>query len=1235
MSIPLSPAQREAVAHGGSSLLVSASAGSGKTRVLVERCLALVCGADPRCALDSLLVVTFTRAAAGELRARLAEGLRAAAQRAAPGPQRRRLLRQQGLLDSADIGTIDAWCGRVVREHFWQADVDPAFRVLSETEDVLLREQTLDSLLEWIYLAEDDLARDARRWLERNPRPDDGFLRRMIALLNDYRQHVTSPDDWMERQLVATRGEPAELRRRAAEIVAQSVVAECALQAEQLDALSGRVPRGAAARLGEYRDALATWPASLEAPDALASVLAQIGAFKLTVRGLREPDKEWVEEVRARWLARLQRISGCELAAALLDRAPAAAELVHLALRLEHAYQERLSEAKRVRSALSFADVQHAALKLLGVPDGRGGWEPTALARVLQRRYEHVLVDEFQDVSPVQGALLDLVSRRAPERSNAFLVGDVKQCIYAFRQAEPRLFLDHLRAFEADPECGRVQRLTENYRTHADLLAVLNVIFHGLFDERLGGAAFTPAERLTACREELSNPALDGRARIALHVLEASRSQRAEEADEDDPTQLLSQQVEREAALAAESIRAMVAGGVMIHQMVDGRATLAPLRYGDVVILLRSAKVKAGQVAAVLRAAGVPAVAAGRERVLDTVEVRDLRDVLALLVNRRRDVELAAYLRGPLGGLNEVDLLAIRRSRPEGAFWAAVEAGAVADSGLRGRVAEALDRIDCWRVAARELDVGALLRQVVRESGLELFAAALPGGKQRVAMLRAFLSLAGEFARRDGGDPGAFVEHLDALDRQQVAAAATVGEDVVRVMTIHAAKGLEFPVVYLLHAGAAFSTGVQWTPLRCDEALGVGIRFHDYELGEELRSAAFHVAERRAAQRDLDEELRLLYVAVTRARDRLIVVGHSSPGRWEQLRTRYGAGGAGPELMARLTAPSALEWLLMSVAAAGLYAPSAGPARVEVDVRSSNDVDVPRPAAGAAAPVAPSEAEPIDWSQADESWLAEAVRLLQPLDLVRARQPAVVSVSALRLQAAGETHQDRDRRHAPAGLAGPGWADGAAGDAREVGVAVHAFLQHADLASLHAESKLRGECERLVAAGLLTPRQAESLPMPDLAWFGGSDEGRWLAAHAAACRREVPFVYALPFDGSEQVMVRGVIDCLVEAEQGLVLLDYKTDRVYPSHPRRIPDSLFALPDVEDELRARIEAYRLQIYVYGSAARALFARPVWQLMLVFLRARRIEHVPPTDTVLESLMVPAWRRDATARKGLSAI
>ncbi len=1201
----LTPLQQAAVAAPAGDALVSASAGTGKTSVLSQRVLHLLCDARPTTALDRMLIVTFTRAAAAELRERIAamiaRRIEALSGRGdgASAALRRALRAQEALLDKAEIGTIDSWCFRVLREHFAAAGVDPAFRILPPADAAILRRDERQRLDDWLHVADDPLAVAAREWIDALPRPTEEPLGDLVEQLSRFREQLPDPAAWTAAVLARCHvGSNAEERATLirAEACATLQEALAATLREQSDGLADHPDFSA------YVLKLREWLTALERGDGLKIVAQSIGATKPAGLGPSQgSSKRLFDRLFQR---RLREAFAEEEIDRILAYSPGAAWRVETLIRLTDRYDEALRRAKQRRAAWEFGDVLQFTYRLLTTAD-------SPVAAALRERYEHVLVDEYQDTSRLQAELFRAIARTSP--GNRFLVGDVKQSIYGFRRADPAGFASVAAELAQSPARGRVYPLTDSFRTHAALLAPLNRLFAALFHPTFGGLAYDASHHLTSGLSSLPNPTLDDSPRVAIHVV-AERNQRGDdEQTEAEDNEL--ERIELEARVAAERIRGLLASGAMVRDRdATGAAALRPLQTGDVAILLRSAHVQAAQVAGMLRAEGLAAVAGAGDHLMRCLEVRDVVAALRLTLNRRDDLSLAAYLRGPMVGMNEAALLSIRTAFPHGAYADAVSA--FAETGPEGEtrtlLRAGLRRIDAWRVANRTRSASELIRTIRAEAGGDIFALAQPDGRNRLSQLEALSSFADETPQAGVSE---FLERLTALsDSEQLKIGpAAEKSDAVRVLTIHAAKGLEWPVVFLLGAGASFDRRPQAGDLRLHETLGAALTTADVPTRAKWKQPLFDVIRRRQQHAEREEELRIFYVAATRARERLEIIGHSNAEAWEAAVAAHAldepARSVHPFLVE--SAASVMEWVRLAVEAGALR--DSAKRLIELCIRSDS-ARSPESIAVEASNADRSENVPAAISVEERAAAESQWRAIEAAESYRCRaRPAAVSVSALKSRTHAERTIDGPARRLveeqrrsqilqeflarPSFMspmtdneAAPAGARRALPDGRDVGNAHHRFLRLCDLRRIHSRAAIEEQAAQFLREGRLSPAEAALIDPEALAWLGESEIGRRLAAEAEAVSREMPFVFALPVKADQSdraaTLLRGVIDCLISGPSGLTIIDYKTDR-------------FRSPD---DRTTRIASYSTQLQLYSAAAEAVFGAKVVARVLVFLMER---------------------------------
>lgn len=1174
--------QQAIINHAAGALLVTASAGTGKTATLTERCLSLVRGGA---SIDRMLIVTFTISAADELRARISQALRSA-RRATDDPAAREMLRrQEGLVEIAQIGTIDAWCGRVLRDNFERAGIDPNWRIMPPEEATVVRRETIDDVMAWVLSADDPLAEAGRDWVAALRRPLATPLAANVLGLNYFRERLARPEVWLaEARRTATQATPALVAEEQARLTAF--------------ALGELAPVIAALAVMRRENASDAWwfdsaIGHLEAAQSLlkngATLYQAISAWDQVSKPRRNASPAIHFAYSAIDKRIIKRLLGTKIGKTLRFASLLARRRLTL-IDLEARFEAQLAQTKKGLAAYEFGDVLRMTLRMLA--DYRGGEArpaPSDLARRIAVQFDHILIDEYQDTNPVQHELFRLVSRGG---ANLCMVGDVKQSIFGFRAAEPAQFSAVRADIEQGTLAGCVRPLTDSFRSHDRLVRAINTMFAPLFDLAFGGVNYDETQALRAMRVEIPNPTLDGDPRLELLLVEEIKKRdRAPAEGQSDDDDADASCVELQGRLIAAEIHALRERGVMVPDREGG---LRPLAWRDIVVLSRVAQNVAAPLAAAMRDCGVPAIASGRESLFESIEVMDVRNVLALLVSGRREKELLAYLRSPLVELDTRKLIEIRSIRPRGSFADAVstyvEDGA--DGSLRAQLSAALKRVDAWRQLCRTADVPTVVRAIIRDGGIEEFALGRPSGPYRAAVLRAFEALADQCAAAGQG-MAEFVEFVDAMESEKKPPSATgvVADDAVRIMTIHVAKGLEFPIVFLAESGREFHPITAKGPLAHAEH-GLGLRIQDATERITAQNAACYAAKRATEERERQEDLRLLYVAATRAREKLYIVGAIERKRFDEARVLYQSAASAPSLLARQQTGSMLGWVLMTGFSPKMTV-GMPPLSRGAQLLKEQEV-LERAAARQSAGGAPVAAESAALTPEDERWVHVArARLTARIDESLARRPAALSVSVVKQSArpaAAKKTEHAVRLKTPVTLAR---SAAPADDGLAFGSATHRFLEHMRPTCLKSAAEIEAEARRLVGRGVLSAEDAGLVRPEDVAWFGATSEGGLLIQHADALLRETPFVLTDPRRPHDAPLLRGVIDCLVPTPDGLTLIDYKTDR--------IPN--------EETWQARVAAYSIQARLYAIAAQRLLDRPVRRAVIVFLSVRRCHEVDP--------------------------
>ena len=1162
-TIKFTPQQSRAIDHSGSALLVSAAAGSGKTAVLVERAVRILCREEDPVDADRLLIVTFTRAAAASLRAKLAQRLSA---ELAKRPGSGHLRRQRMLLQRAPICTIDSYCLQLLKTHFSALDIPADFTTADGPQLAQLRRQALADALENAYNDPDfcafaDLYGKGR---------SDAMASRVVEQLHDFLSSMPRPEKVLEAfcaqweedaPLDATRwGQTLRTEARRAALCARELAAQNLEDLENdpaIDEAYRPALESDEAAVDALLDAIDAqpWDAMCEASRALsyARLKAVRGHSSETMTRIKER-RDLLKDT----LKRLQEtIFLCSEEEFLQDRRTAA-PLVRALVRAEREFNQRFYRAKLEEKMLEFSDVEQLALQLLQNEDGT----PTPLAAQLSEEFYQVMVDEYQDTNALQDTLYHCLAK--PDGSNLFFVGDLKQSIYRFRQADPTIFQQKLDRFVEYGQPGPQKLfLDANFRSAPGVIGGVNAIFTPLMSRKLGGVDYGPGERLVPGLGELEN--YGGYAGDCEFRL------------------VQSERPAGDAEYIARRIRQLMdpASGFAVR----GETGPRPPRYEDFCILLRSRGAFADY-AARLESEGIPVYVDRAENLLDAPEIRPVASLLRVLDNPAQDVHLAAVMLSGMGGFTPDDLVALRLGRKNGSFYGAVMASEDEKVKAFGQWLRTL------RQLSQTMPVDRLMEEIFARTGCLAAAGAMPDGSARRENLRQFAA----FAAGCGGHGLAGV--VRAMD------AALAGEGVpgpeqgqsrpgcVTIMTVHRSKGLEFPVVFAADLGREFNKEDLRAAAVFHPQLGIGLTLRAGQGGTYV-TAPYRAVQSALAQEGLSEEMRVLYVAFTRARDKLVMTMPTKNALKlaQKMALRIFSGAPEPYLLEHCASRG--EWVMQAVMAHPQAQSFCRQLEVEVMPQplasereladrftvslEADEVSEPAPAC----PVHLPEAAP---DEALACALREHFAWQYPNEALT-RVPAKVSVTALTHEAAEPT------------LERPGFLYKEGLTAAEKGTALHAFLQHADLAAAAADPE--GEARRQVEAKLLDESLYEKMDFSRLRqFFAGSLFARMQSAQKIL--REYEFITARPAAdaavdktgdyGQAQVLVQGVADVILEFDDHLELVDYKTDR------NKTPDQFIA-------------AYRSQLLLYAAAIRRRFEKPLTKLTLYsFSLGREIDVQP---------------------------
>ncbi|MGN6555479.1 MAG: helicase-exonuclease AddAB subunit AddA [Verrucomicrobiota bacterium] len=1194
----LTSVQQTAITARG-NVLVVAGARTRKTSTLVQRCMALL---ESGCSLENILMVTFTEAAAVEMRGRIREALQAQAialEISGQEPERANHLQKQvALLDTALISTLHGFCLQLVREHFYELGIDPDISVLDEQQARPLIQQILDSLFERHYGGETPRDRGVQKLVRVAGRGSDERHSALILKLHRYVQSLAAPEQWIEaQQRLFSQAEPTQWR----EWFIEGVVSWRALWKPLLTQFTGTAAVDLAL-------------AALRGVAENSSFLAMVEAIQ-NVRAA-DDDKNWPRGSKGKIRKQLEKFfDEAEFLVSLTPREandPLAEdwELVRhdllTLLELTREFSAEFSRMKRESGGVDFADLEQFALRILRDPQS-GALTEAALR--WQQQFEHVFVDEYQDINAAQDAILSALSRTGAA-ANRFLVGDVKQSIYRFRLADPTIFRGYEKLwFQDDPHSQRLS-LADNFRSRKGILDFINPLFRALMRDEIGGVVY---EELNfgnpAGRAELALS--EGDPRVELHLIARADPDLAAEANGEtdaqpqDVADLLV--TEREARLVGLRLLELKQQQHAIWDKAEKR--FRPVTWGDMAILLRSPASRVEAFAKEFASLGIP-LAAARGGFFESTEISDLVCLLKLLDNPLQDISLLAVLRSPLVGMSLPELGEIRaRENPESRskfFWLAArqfhQCGleSITQNGDRAVSAwRKLDRffqqLQRWRERLRHSSLSHCLETALTETHYEILLRAKPRGEQQLANVRGLLDLAREYDPYQRQGLFRFLQFIQAQEEAAVEVEpAPASGEAVHLTSIHRSKGLEFPVVVLAGMGWQFNSRDLHEAILLDEKFGLCPKVSPPDSEGRYPSLPYWLARQRQQRELLGEELRLLYVAMTRARDTLVLTASSA----RKGAAAWSADEARP-LSDRevLSARNYLDWLKLWLPQVTQSTDWIGEREGKSPLLSwkiydENDARLALPEERTGAEVAAPQNE-FDLPDVNLPELRQRLAWEYPWSAATT-QRAKTSVTELR-----RNREDEDAGAAPFIPRNTFTLSSKAKrklSAAEVGVVHHRFLERLDLNQTGSLQTLQGEAERLAREGWFSEVEVAALDFKALAKFWATEFGRKIAGRIPDVHRELQFtaglqsadLAALNLESAahraegEVVVIQGVVDLAVILPDQIWIVDFKTDAI-----------------TELELPAKVKTYEPQLKLYALALSRIYRRPVTECALYFL------------------------------------
>jgi len=1167
-------AQNDAIIARDCNLLVAAAAGSGKTAVLVERIIQLVL--KDNIDIDRMLIVTFTQAAAGEMRERISKALHDELEK--KEERENHLRRQLKLLNKASISTIHAFCTDVLRRYFHLVGIDPGFRIADSMESDLIKLETLEDIFESFYAQGDP---DFFNLVEAfGTSKSDQSLQELVLRTYEFAQCKPYPEQWIRDRandfLLSKEEFPhclwvknlikdIKIQVQAAGDLFQEAIKLCCQPGgpvEYTDVLHSdyKIVKELLKTLenGNIYDLYAYLQSISHArlPRAGKNIDSDI---KDKAKNLRDEGKKLIERVISEFLFKEPE----QLWQDLVELYPLMESFCQLVLEFSKEYQKRKAE----KSLLDFNDLEHFALAVLSNPEA---------AAEYQKKYDYIFVDEYQDSNEVQESLLNRIKRN----NNLFLVGDIKQSIYRFRLADPTLFINKLQEYqEGERSINRRIDLSTNFRSREEILNGVNYIFSHIMSSHLGEITYDSKAALYPGLEcDESNKEF-----IEVFIIDKNRN-----TDEEDALAQAGD-AEIEARLAARRIKELIGQPFYDPKLKKYR----PLEYRDMVVLMRSTRNWITSFWEVFATEGIPVYADLGSGYFETNEITIVINLLRLIDNRRQDIPLISVMRSPIGGFSLDELIEIRIQNQDSSYYEAVENYLTQyNNELKYKLQIFMDNLHRWKKEASYMPMDDFIWKLLQETGYYYYAGAMPGGRQRQANLKALVDRARQF--QDSFIKGLFnfVKYVDKIQARSgdmgVARILGENENLVRIMSIHRSKGLEFPVVIVAGLGKQFNLSDSSAKILLHKDLGMGPRYVNTELRTYNDTIARVSIKNKIRLENLSEEMRILYVAFTRPQFKLILLGsindiEGNLSKWSKpispfnlTRGKTPLDWIGPVLMRHPDGGVLRELAGVSWTDSELFS---HPSCWQIQLLKRSDCSSPEARVAEMVTTFNEQAEKNKNGQYFEL-IARCLSWQYPFKQA-ANIPSKVSVSQLNKgkYSMGLTNII---------LARPRFVEGIkAITPAQRGSIMHFVLQHLDFKAVQDQEKIQQQVMNMVQREILSPDEANTVNITQIYRFFHSPLGKRIL-NASRVEREVPFNQLRPAAEildcevtDDKLLVQGVIDLFFYEGDEIVLVDFKTDYINAEN--------------REEL---INYYQPQLKLYKEALEAIQGKTVKESYLYF-------------------------------------
>ena len=1220
--------QKQAIEEKGNNILVAAAAGSGKTAVLVERIIHQVI--EEQIDIDRLLVVTFTNAAAAEMRERVLDALY---QKLEEDPSNLHLQKQVTLLNMASICTIDSFCLEVVKSHFYELDqVSPNFRIADTAEIELLKQEVLEDLFEEKYEQEDpdftDLITTYTSYR------DDKPLKDLVLKIHQFIGSSPYPNQWLTEKvkmfdltghLEEDFGQTPwgkillpEIEEELIDDLALLTKAKNKLTKDPELSIFSQMIQSDITQLEYLKQNLNQWDRAYQ--------IAQTIKFDTWPRKKidseeKEEAKKVRDQVKKRLYQKIGKILLCDSKQANQDIQDMSKTLTKLQ-DLIFTFDQIFSQKKREKNLVDFADIEHFALSIL-VQEEEGKKKTTEVAKEYQKKFIEIAIDEYQDSNLVQESILTAVSRG----NNLFMVGDVKQSIYKFRQAMPELFLQKYHHYQKVEEMNKTRenlsgekiQLFKNFRSRGNILDFTNLIFEHMMSQKLGEIEYTQEEFLhlgadypepneslvteiqliSLTNKDEDKDEIENENREEKHNEEQNKERKPEKQDKENNNeketieQLTEDQeplenIELEAKHIAQEIKQLIETKFPVYDRKLG--TYRPIRYRDIAILLRSTKNKASVIEQEMNRLTIPVFSDSTEQYLDSLEIELMMSLLKIIDNPIQDIPLVAVLRSMVGGFTDNELVEIRLSDKQVSFYECMEKAKInVKPELSQKITTFLKKLEMWREEQEYLALDEFIWKIYQDTGLYDYVRLMPNGELREANLKMLFERAKQYESASFKGLYRFIQFIERLQMSSgdLSPAKIIGEqdDVVRIMSIHKSKGLEFPIVFLANTNKQFNEQeIRNDSLLLHQELGIGAKYIDYHAQVQYDTLSREAVKVKMITENLAEEMRILYVALTRAKEKLYLTGVVKEVNelLEKVQSQVDLYPKEKEKMNPILlkkAKSYLEWILMVVLSEKnnlneqfilqTISPQEIRQKDKEQEKQKQEKKSPQELIQELnqEPINPKIIQEIKQKMEFAYPFEKATQIPTKMSVSQIKElkqkgkivtPYLEDTDIIQKQIQEQTQEENQEKNNvdEQEITLPEFMKENKQQklkASQKGTIMHLCLQKLNLQKEYTKEEIKSFIDQLVYNHILSPKEAESINQNQLLQFTKSNLGKELKT-AKEIHQETPFYLTLPAKEivatqknetlEETILVQGVIDLYYVSKQDeLVLVDYKTDYV--------------------------------------------------------------------------------------------